>query len=319
MARSARERQREVCARVGLPGCPTWRNIAPVHGSAPLAWRSLGLLAIAACAVALVAGAAWLLWRRLRLRRAVRRRAPRLRHPLVLAHGLFGFDEIAVAGVRNDYFRGLTDRLARHAHAVHRPRVAAAGSVAARAEELATCIRALPDRRVNVVAHSMGGLDARYAIACLGLSAKVASLTTIGTPHLGTPLADLGTGLGERLGLRTALERLGISVDAFYDLTTPRMTEFNRAVPDARGVAYASVVGAVRRKRRTNPLLLPGHLYLLAHGGDNDGLVPADSQRWGEVLCEIDADHWAQIGWSRHFDAAAFYDGLLGELRGRGF
>jgi hypothetical protein len=47
--------------------------------------------------------------------------------------------------------------------------------------------------------------------------------------------------------------------------------------------------------------------------------VPVTSQHWGEVLAEIEADHWAQIGWSRHFDAAAFFEQILRELRGRGF
>lgn len=55
-------------------------------------------------------------------------------------------------------------------------------------------------------------------------------------------------------------------------------------------------------------------------------MVPAASQAWGEVLREIEADHWAQIGWSpqlrgsvEKFDALAFYEELLRELRGRGF
>ncbi len=289
-----------------------------MQGSAHLAWRAFAALAIGACVVALLAAVAWLLWCRLRARR-VSRRTARLRHPLVLAHGLLGFDELSVAGVRHDYFHGLPARLARQAGDVHCPRVAAAGSVAVRAEALAACIRALPDRRVNVIAHSMGGLDARYAIARLGLGARVASLTTIGTPHLGTPLADAGTRLGERLGLRRALDLLGVGLDAFYDLTTARMAEFNRAVPDVRGVAYASVVGVARERGRTHPLLLPGYLYLRGLAGENDGVVPAASQRWGEVLFEIEADHWAQIGWSEHFDAASFYEVLLSELRGRGF
>ncbi|MFL5263359.1 MAG: esterase/lipase family protein, partial [Anaeromyxobacteraceae bacterium] len=194
------------------------------------------------------------------------------------------------------------------------------GSIAARAEALAACVRALDAPRVNIVAHSMGGLDARLAIARLGLAGRVASLTTIGTPHRGTPLADLGTSLlGERLGLRRTLEHLGVAVDAFYDLTTERMAAFNAAVPDVRGVAYASVVGVARARRRTNPLLLPGWIYLRAAAGENDGLVPAASQPWGELLGEVDADHWAQIGWSKHFDAAALYERLLAELRGRGF
>jgi hypothetical protein len=53
--------------------------------------------------------------------------------------------------------------------------------------------------------------------------------------------------------------------------------------------------------------------------GDNDGVVPAASQRWGQVLAEIDADHWAQIGWSKRFDAAGFYRDLLRELRAMGY
>lgn len=286
-------------------------------GHAPLTGSQA---AAAALAVALVAAALLALWtwrRRARTRRAVRRGAPKLRHPVVLAHGFLGFDAVVVAGVRHEYFRDLTGSLAKHAHTVHRPRVAATRSVAARAEELASRIRELPDRRVNVIAHSMGGLDARHAITRLGLGRRVASLTTIGSPHHGTPLADLGVVVGERIGLRRVLDRLGLPLEALDDLTTAAMAEFNRATPDVPGVAYLSVVG-VAAARRTHPLLLPGQLYLRRAAGENDGLVPADSQRWGEVLFRIEADHWAQIGWSKRFDAAEFYDRLLRELRARG-
>ena len=93
---------------------------------------------------------------------------------------------------------------------------------------------------------------------------------------------------------------------------------FNREVPDAQGVAYASVVGRSGRLR-TNPLLWPSHLYLAECSGPNDGVVPTTSQARGEVLQEIEADHWAQIGWGRGFDAVSFYEELLRELRGRGF
>lgn len=43
-------------------------------------------------------------------------------------------------------------------------------------------------------------------------------------------------------------------------------------------------------------------------------LVPRSSQIWGELLAEVEADHWAQVGWSSHFDAAALYGELLQEL-----
>jgi triacylglycerol lipase len=168
---------------------------------------------------------------------------------------------------------------------------------------------------VNIVAHSMGGLDARYAISRLGLADRVASLVTIGTPHLGTPLADAGHAVFGRI---TRLLRKLVDLTGFGDLTSEGMAKFNLEVPDAPGVAYASVVGRSGRLK-TNPLLWPSHLYLAEFSGPNDGVVPTTSQGRGEVLREIEADHWAQIGWGRGFDAVSFYEELLRELRGRGF
>lgn len=277
-------------------------------------------IALALALAALAAGAGWLAWRRLRRRPRALRRVPHLRHPVVLVHGLLGFDAVQLRGARHDYFRGLPAMLGALGCEVHAPQVAPTGSVEARAEALAACVRALGARKVNLVAHSMGGLDARFAVSRLGLADRVASLTTIGTPHRGTPLADVGTALiGERLGLRRALSRLGADLSAFYALTTERTAALNDALPDAPGVAYGSVVGAAPGRRQAQAVLVPTWLWLRQAAGANDGLVPASSQPWGEVLARIDADHFAQIGWSRSFDAPAFYERLLGELRGRGF
>lgn len=274
-------------------------------------------LVLAGGLAAAAAGA--VLWTRLRRGgRAPRRRlrtAPR--YPVVLAHGLLGFDELRIGAARHEYFRGVAARLEQDGCLVHRCRVSRTAGVAERAAQLAAFVRALPARRVNLVAHSMGGLDARYALSRLGLAGRVASLTTVGTPHLGTPLADLGTGLARRTRVLAALSRLGVDVTAFHDLTTRHMAEFNRAVPDARGVLYASVVGAPPRRGEVTPLLVPTWSWLGASGA-NDGLVPAASQRWGEVMREVGADHLAQIGWSRRFDAAELYAELLLELRRRG-
>jgi triacylglycerol lipase len=274
-------------------------------------------LAAAAVALLVAAVALGVVLRRRRLARRVakklRRGAPR--YPMVLAHGLLGFDEIRIGAARHDYFRGVPSRLEADGAVVHRPRVAKTAAVAARAEELAAFIREIPARRVNVVAHSMGGLDARYAVARLGLGRKVASVTTVGTPHLGTPIADVGASSL----LVAALARIGLDLEAFQDLTTARMQEFNRAVPDVRGVAYASVIGSPPTRSEVNPLLLPTYLWLADREGESDGVVPAHSQRWGEVVRTIPADHWAQIGWSRSFDAAEFYAELARELRARGF
>jgi triacylglycerol lipase len=284
------------------------------------------LIALAAAALVLLALGGALLWWRWRRRRAVRPQPPqpkvppRIQHPLVLAHGILGFDQLQLPGVRPEYFRGVADRLRSLGAEVHTVRVSPLSSVKERAAELARAVQLIDARRVNIIAHSMGGLDARYAIARLGLENKVASLTTIGTPHRGTPLADLGAGLlGGKLKLRGLLEKLGLDVDAFYDLTTTRMQSFNDEVPDARGILYGSYAARTEGKALVlNPLLLPTYLYLSGRAGENDGLVPTASQPWGELLGRLDADHWAQIGWSATFDAPAFYADLLRELTARG-
>jgi triacylglycerol lipase len=267
-----------------------------------------------AVAIAVLLALAFQQWQRSRRRRARKPAQPRF--PVVLAHGFLGFDEIEVGSRKHLYFRGIGAHLEKMGAQVYSPRVPPASSISARAERLADLIRALPEPRVNIIAHSMGGLDARYAIARLGLASRVASLITIGTPHLGTPLADASNAL---FGKLTRLLRRLIDLSAFGDLTTPGMARFNGAVGNAPQVAYASVVARSGRLR-TNPLLWPSHMYLAERAGPNDGVVPAESQAWGEVVREIEADHWAQIGWwSRGFDAASLYEDLLRELRGRGF
>jgi len=282
------------------------------------------VLALVLVAVLVAVGLALARWLpRLRARRRERTRkvraARRPRNPVVLAHGLFGFDEFALGPTRHAYFRGVPDRLARSGCDVRLARVAGAGSIADRARELAAFVKSIDAKRVTIIAHSMGGLDARYAIRKLGIAGRVAALVTVGTPHRGTPVADVGTGMARRIGLGAVLARGGRGLDAFRDLTTERMARFNEEIRDAKGICYASVVGIARKKRRMNPLLVPTHLWLAEAAGENDGVVPASSQRWGEVLAEVEADHWAQIGWSRHFDAAELYADLLRELRSRGF
>jgi triacylglycerol lipase len=280
-------------------------------------WMSIAL------AVLFAAGGAAALWAWSRRKAAPGRRrvAPTgPRYPIVLAHGLMGFDVIRVGRREAEYFRGIPQRLRRGGASVHVARVPAAAGIARRAEALAGCIRALPSDRVNVVAHSMGGLDARYAIAQLGLARRVASVVTIGAPHRGTAIADVGTNLvGDGLGLKRALSLIGLDVAAFSDITTREMKTFNELNPDVDGVAYGFFEATVKAKLRMNPLLLAPYLFLSERDGANDGLVAASSQAWGECWGEIEADHWAQIGWSKRFDAPAFFAAVAEQLRERGF
>ena len=237
-------------------------------------------------------------------------------HPIVLAHGWMAVDAFSVPGMRHEYFRGVRAHLLELGHRVHVSRVSPLAGVRRRAEQLAEQIAKVDADKVNIVAHSMGGLDARYAISRLGLADRVASLTTIGTPHRGTPLADASLVLRELPLLQRALRsQLGLDFDAIHDLSTAHMASFNDDVPDVDGIRYTSYVGWVRGGvRDVHTLLAPGFAFLKRRTGDNDGMVPAASQRWGDVLGEVHADHWAQIGWAQGLDVRRFYAALARAL-----
>jgi triacylglycerol esterase/lipase EstA (alpha/beta hydrolase family) len=116
---------------------------------------------------------------------------------VLLAHGLLGFSKIGSI----PYFNGV-DACFDAGSLLMRPNVAPAGSIKDRARQLEKAITdAIPkegDRRkaIHIVAHSMGGLDARYLISSNGLkrASWIASVTTISTPNWGSPIADLVTG-----------------------------------------------------------------------------------------------------------------------------
>lgn len=227
--------------------------------------------------------------------------------PIVLVHGILGFDHFQVLGRRLVYFRGIADMLRMEGATVYAARLPPLAAVPQRAHALAAFVRSLPHDHVHLVAHSMGGLDARYALSRLGLHERVSSLVTIATPHHGTPLADLG-GAAPVRALRGLVGRVGLRSEAVDWLTTEGLARFNRHIRDAPGVRYGCVVGrSTREAVLANPVLLSGHVYLSLRAGDNDGMVPSDSQGWGEIVDDIDADHWAQIGWSRYFDATSMY------------
>jgi triacylglycerol lipase len=270
---------------------------------------------VLALVVVLLAALVVVLW--VRGRRARRRvgRAPR--YPVVLVHGLFGFDELDVGGSKVRYFRGVAERLEALGAKVYRARLPALASVPERAGKLAEFVRSLPSGRVNLIAHSMGGLDARWAIAKLGLGDRVAALVTIATPHRGTPLAELKD-LAPAAAIRQVARVFGLGTDGLDWLTPARMVSFNDDVADDPRVLYGCVVcraGAGLWLR--NPLLVPVHRYLRRRAGTNDGLVPADSQRWGRPFLEATVDHWGQIGWALG-DPRSMYEAIAAELAQRG-
>ncbi|PLS29069.1 esterase/lipase family protein [Bifidobacterium parmae] len=111
------------------------------------------------------------------------------RYPVLFVHGVFFRDTKAL-----NYWGRVPAELERNGAVVYYGEHQSAASVADSARELTARIRRIVETtgcgKVNVIAHSKGGLDMRYAIARCGAGRWVASLTTINTPHRGCGFAD---------------------------------------------------------------------------------------------------------------------------------
>ncbi|GAA5859737.1 hypothetical protein JCM8547_007006 [Rhodosporidiobolus lusitaniae] len=232
--------------------------------------------------------------------------APRL--PLVFCHGLFGFDHLGPAAIkplRFSYWIGVEEALQAMGCEVMIGRVPASASIEERAKVLCEMVgERFPGKEVNLVGHSMGGLDGRYLISRLkSKNFTVRSLTTISTPHRGSTFADylLEDILGaEKVPAFLAVMR-GLGVPgggkAFDDLTTAKMAQFNEDTPDDPNVKYFSY-GAEFTASWANPFYIP-YQIIKKREGKNDGLVSVESAKWGEYLATLhNVNHLDLVGWT---------------------
>lgn len=145
--------------------------------------------------------------------------------------------------------------------------------------------------KVNIIAHSKGGLDARYLISGLGMAEHVASLTTVSTPHRGSELLNILNRLPDNIYRFIAslfdrsFAKFGdIRPDCYHSskqLSPGFCREFNEKYPDAPEVYYQSYASVVKHTFGDGLLSIPNLLMFLAGASKNDGLVTAKSAVWG--------------------------------------
>jgi triacylglycerol lipase len=222
---------------------------------------------------------------------------PRLSAPIVLAHGLFGFKRLGIGGVTiASYFRGIPDVLQAAGNQVLVTRVPPIASVEDRASRLGEqIVRAFPNRPVHLIGHSMGGLDARQLLADPAWPPRILSLTTIGSPHLGSSLADFAKlRFGRVWRLVTAL---GIDPQGCLDVTRQSARRFHRTHPVPEAVPCFCVAGVPTAETVCWPLRRT-HAALQELEGPNDGLVSAESAHaFGTPLPAWPVDHLRQMNW----------------------
>jgi triacylglycerol lipase len=248
--------------------------------------------------------------------------------PIILVHG-FARPDILFEMVREQnipgfgflenfqYFNGIAKYLEENGFTVLSPNLKWTGASIERAQDLKDAILPLLAEtgadKVDLIAHSMGGIDSRRMINDLDMADKIASLTTIGTPHLGTALASLIVDHGGDELIRVAKAYLGADLEAGLDLTEEVSKQYNidAEEKEAKNNVFYQTYCGFQDEKHTTVVLLPAYKIILKLAGPNDGLIPADSQRWTDVRRAADgtekkvvqkdfpfpADHLNQIGW----------------------
>lgn len=262
----------------------------------------------------------------------------RTKYPLLLVHGVFFRDSKFF-----NYWGRIPRELERNGAVVYYGMQHSAASVADCAQELYDRIRTITQEtgceKVNIIAHSKGGLDSRYAIAKLGAAPYVASLTTINTPHRGCEFADFllskaPAGLKEDVSgtYNTTLRKLGEEdpdfMAAVTDLTASACVLRDHDMEKPDGI-FCQSVGSVMPKARGGKFPLNFSYHLVKYfDGPNDGLVGEPSFAWGDTytLLKPTGDrgisHGDMIDLNREniadFDVREFYVQLVHDLKNRG-
>lgn len=260
------------------------------------------------------------------------------KYPIIMVHGVF-FRDFKYF----NYWGRIPATLERNGATIYYGNHHSAASVESCAEELAERIKSIVNEtgceKLNVIAHSKGGLDTRYAMAYLGASKYIASLTTINTPHRGCKFADYllnAAPEGLRNGVadtyNNAFKKFGDEnpnfLEAVRDLTSSVCEPRDREMTKPEGV-YCQSVGSRLAKAISGrfPLNLTYPLVNLFDGA-NDGLVGEESFCWGDKYTfvepegEIGISHADMIDLNREnlpdFDVREFYVELVSELKNKG-
>jgi triacylglycerol lipase len=227
-------------------------------------------------------------------------------HTIVLAHGILGFGSLPGMPSLLNYFNGVAAHLGQQGHTVIAPQVNPIGSIAQRGGQLAAAILAIPPAQdpLHIIAHSMGGMDARYAVRNVpGVAERVKTLVTIGTPHRGSAVADAVVAHTGPLFVqipKPVVALLESNAGGLRDLTTTIAIQFDESTPNDEAVRYIEVAGDASKGGHTLLLFKLAELIGQLKGEVNDGVVTKSSalRERTEHLDDWPVDHAGLIGWS---------------------
>ena len=264
------------------------------------------------------------------------------KYPIVMVHGIFFRDFRYL-----NYWGRIPAELERNGAAIYYGEQESAEPVEKSAGKVYDRIRRLVEEtgceKVNIIAHSKGGLDTKYAIACMGMDRYVASVTTINTPHRGCEFAEylldtIEEPVQETIAgtYNSVLKKMGDKspdfIRAVTDLTASRCSAISdmcdRFDYKEAGI-YTQSFGSCMKKARSGAFPLDMSYKLVKKfDGENDGLVGEASFKWGEDYkflrnkYDRGISHGDMIDLNREnikgFDVREFYVDLVSGLKARG-
>lgn len=227
-------------------------------------------------------------------------------YPVVLVHGM------AVKNFRfYKAFRHISDYLLNSGVVVYVLNHDGIGSIENNAaqlkREIGTILEKEHAEKVNIIAHSKGGLDSRYMISKLGMGTKVASLTTLSTPHYGSKMCAKILKMPKWIANIIAFWGnvfYKIFGDEHPDLLTVAnqltdiyLQHFNEEITNESGVYYQSYCSDIG-SRRMFIMYLPHKFSVYCEQSATDGIISVESGKWGDYQGNIDEnfDHLEMVG-----------------------
>ncbi len=258
------------------------------------------------------------------------------KYPILLVHGIFFRDF-----KHFNYWGRIPKELEKNGAVLYYGNHQSALSVDDSANELSerikTIIKETGCEKLNIIAHSKGGLDCRKAIINNDVARYISSLTTINTPHKGCLYADyLFTSIPEDVinliadKYNKTLKKLGDEnpdfISSVNDLTAA--SSFDDEKEKLDGI-FCQSFGSLLKKSAGGKFPLNFSYHLVKHfDGANDGLVSETSFPWGEKYTLLKPkgnegiSHGDMIDLHRidieGFDVREFYVSIVSDLKSRG-
>ncbi len=264
------------------------------------------------------------------------------KYPILMVHGVFFRDTEHL-----NYWGRVPAELIKNGATIFYGGQESAGNVRTCALQLKKAIvQVLQEtgaEKVNIIAHSKGGLDSRYCVSMLGMAPYVASLTTVNTPHRGCEFADYlmnkapdkmreTVAAAYNKGAKVLGDHNPDFVAAVTDLTSSGVKKLNEEMePMAHqfdGI-YTQSFGSKLNHATSGKFPLNMSYHLVKHfDGLNDGLVGENSFKWGQEYHFLSTkglrgiSHADMIDLNREnidgFDIREFYIGVVQGLKQRG-